>query len=105
MKKLDYICNCKSEISNFCEAVECHCLQTMKIVHHHANGSFDWLTSEHLILREKQFLFRLGNTKDSRLSNLWLIVSIRGKQGYNQQTDFNLGTNNGMNNNRKEAKL
>ena len=27
--------------------MECHCLQAMKIVHHHANGHFDWLISEH----------------------------------------------------------
>ena len=24
-----------------------HCLQAMKIVHHHANGRFDWLISEY----------------------------------------------------------
>ena len=24
-----------------------HCLEAMKIVHHHANGRFDWLISEH----------------------------------------------------------
>ena len=28
-------------------AVEGHCLQAMKIVHHHANGRSDWLISEH----------------------------------------------------------
>ena len=32
-------------ISNVCNAVEGHCLQTMKIVHHHANGCFHWLIS------------------------------------------------------------
>ena len=44
-KKLDYLCKCKPEISDVCNAVEGHCLQAMKIVHHHANGSFDWLIS------------------------------------------------------------
>ena len=44
---MDYLCNCKSEISNVCNAVEGHCLQVMKIVHHHANGRFHWLISEH----------------------------------------------------------
>ena len=34
-------------MSNVCNAVKGHCLQVMKIVHHHANGSFDWLISEH----------------------------------------------------------
>ena len=47
MKKLDYLCNSKSEISNVCNAVEGNCIQAMKIVHHHANGRFDWLISEH----------------------------------------------------------
>ena len=46
-KILDYLCNGKSEMSNVCNAVEGHCLQAMKIVHHHANGRFDWLISEH----------------------------------------------------------
>ena len=36
-----------SEISNVCKAEEGHCLQAMKIVHHHANGRFDWLISGH----------------------------------------------------------
>ena len=44
-KNLDGLCNCKSEISNVCNAVEGHCLQAIKIVRHHANGSFDWLIS------------------------------------------------------------
>ena len=47
MKKLDYLCNCKSEISHVCNALEGHCLEAMKVVHHHANGCFDWLMSEH----------------------------------------------------------
>ena len=32
VKKLDYLCNCKSEISHICYVVEGHCLQAMKIV-------------------------------------------------------------------------
>ena len=44
---MDYLCNCKSEISNVCKALESHCLEAKKILHHHANGRFDWLTSEH----------------------------------------------------------
>ena len=69
---LDYPCNSKSEISDVCNAVESHCLQAMKIVHHLANGHFDWSISETgaLILREKQFLYCLGNTKDLHLSIL-----------------------------------
>ena len=44
---MDYLRNCKSEISNVCNAEEGICLQAMKNVHHHANGRFDWLISEH----------------------------------------------------------
>ena len=43
MKKLDYLCNCKSEIGNVYNAVEDHCLEAVKIVHHHANCRCDWL--------------------------------------------------------------
>ena len=47
MQILDYLCDCKSEISNVCNAEEGLCLQAMKNVHHHANGRFDWLIFEH----------------------------------------------------------
>ena len=43
-EKLDYLYKCKSEISSVCSTLECHCLETMNIVHHHANGRFDWFT-------------------------------------------------------------
>ena len=46
----DYLCYCKSEISNVCNALEGHCMEAMKIMHHHANGRFDWLISEHRIV-------------------------------------------------------
>ena len=45
---MDYLCNCKSEISNVRNAVEGNCLQAMKIMHHYANSCFDWLISGHL---------------------------------------------------------
>ena len=32
-------------MNNVCNSVEDHCLRAMKIVHNHANGRFDWLTS------------------------------------------------------------
>ena len=43
VKKLDYLCNCKTEISYVCSVVKGHCFQAMKIVHYHANGWFDWV--------------------------------------------------------------
>ena len=48
VKETDYLCNCKSEISNVCIAVEDHCFQAMKIVYHYANSCFHWLISGHL---------------------------------------------------------
>ena len=42
-----FLCNCKLEISNVCNAVEGHCLEAVKTVRHHANGRFDWLISGH----------------------------------------------------------
>ena len=44
---LHYLGNCKSEISIVCRAVAGHCLQAIKIVHHHADGCYDWLLSGH----------------------------------------------------------
>ena len=40
-KKMDYLCNCESEISNVCNAVEGHRFQATKIVRHYANDRFE----------------------------------------------------------------
>ena len=69
-KLSEKIVQCDISLSNVCNAVEGHCLQAMKIVHHHANGCFDWLTSEH------QFLYCLRNTKGLRLSILWYLIPL-----------------------------
>ena len=37
-KKLDYLCNCESKISNVCNLVEGNCLQAMEIVYHNVKG-------------------------------------------------------------------
>ena len=72
---MDYLCNWKSEKRNVCKVAEGHCLQHMIIMHHYANGCFDWLISgQHQILQEKQFLFCLGNTKNLSLFMLWVGV-------------------------------
>ena len=34
VKKLDYLCNC---------VMEGHCIQARKVMHHNANGCFEWL--------------------------------------------------------------
>ena len=72
MKKLDYLCNHKSEIRNVCNEVEGHCLQAIKMVHHHATGRFDWLIAEHQRVNppREAIFYRLGDTKDLLLSIL-----------------------------------
>ena len=47
VKKMNYLCNCESEISNVYNAEEGHCLQALETMHHHTNGCFDKLISEH----------------------------------------------------------
>ena len=68
VKKLGYLCNCKSEISNVCNTVKNHCRQVMKIVHHDSNGRFDLLISGYQSVNYCQI-----NTKDLRLSILWML--------------------------------
>ena len=60
VKKLYYLSNCKSEISNICNAEEGLCLQAMKIVHHYASGRLDWLISGHQsVNRSREAIFIL----------------------------------------------
>ena len=78
--------NCNSEIATVFNAVEGHCLQAKKVVHHHANGRFDWLISGHQsvnpsreaisILSEKFKRFTFGHPVSVRLS----LVSIYSKR-------------------------
>ena len=42
---MDYLCNCRSEMSNVCNTVEVHCRQAMKIGYHYANDRFDLIIS------------------------------------------------------------
>ena len=71
-KKLDYVCNHKSEIINFCNAVEGHSLEAMKIVHHHTNDRFNWIISEHQSVNPSREVISIlsGDTEDLRLSIL-----------------------------------
>ena len=77
VKKMDYFCNRKPEIRNVCVAVKGHCLQDMKIVHHHVNGCFDSLISGLQSVNpsraEKQFLYCLAIAKDLCLSILCFV--------------------------------
>ena len=74
---MDYLCNCTSEISNVCNAVEGRYLKLKKIVDHHANDCFDWLISWHQsIYPSKEAYSELSwkYFKKLRLSILWMFI-------------------------------
>ena len=55
-----------SEIGNVCNPVEDHCVRAMKIVHHHANSSFDWLISGHQSLNPSREIISILSGKYKR---------------------------------------
>ena len=75
MKKLDYLCNCKSEISNVCNAVEGQCFQAIKIVRHDANGCFDCLISGHQSVYPSKEAFSILSGKYKRLTFVHPVMS------------------------------
>ena len=77
VKTLDYLCNCKSEISNVYNAVKSHCLQAMKIVHHHANGCFDWLISGHKSVNPSREAISIPSGKYKRFTFVHPVFSIQ----------------------------
>ena len=73
---MDYLCNCKSEIGNVCNPVEGHCLGAMKIVHHHANGCFDWLISGHQSINpSREVISILSSGKYKRFTFVHPVVN------------------------------
>ena len=73
---MDYM---ESEIGNVCNPVGDHCLGAMKIVHHHANGRFDWLISGHQGInpsREVISILSSGKYKRFTLSIRWLTPTF-----------------------------
>ena len=72
-----------SEISNVCNAVEGHCIQAMKIVHHHANDRFDWLISG---LNPSREAISILSGKYKRfwleLNFVWYKARLQYKNGY-----------------------
>ena len=72
-KKLDYLCNCKSELSNVCNVVEGHCLQAMEIVHHHDDG-FDWLISGQQSVNTSREAISILSGKYKRFTFVNLVV-------------------------------
>ena len=71
---MDYLCYCKSETSNVCNAVEDHCLQAMKIVRYHANGRFGWLISGHQGINPLREAMSILSGKYKRLTSVHPVV-------------------------------
>ena len=74
---MDYLYNCKSEISNVCNTVEGHCFQAMKIVYHHANGRFDWLISGQQSVNPSKEAISVLSGKYKRLSLSILCIAYQ----------------------------
>ena len=62
---MDYLCNCKSGISDVYSAVEGYCLQAIKFVDHYANGCLYWLILGHQSINPSReaILVLLGQCK------------------------------------------
>ena len=82
MKKLDYLCNCKSETGKVCNPVEDHCLRAMKIVQHHANGRFDWLISGHQSVNPSREVFTILSGKYKRFTFVHPVPESRDLLGF-----------------------
>ena len=76
VKKLDYLCNCRSEISNVCNVVEGHCHQVMEIVYHHANGCFDKLTSGNQSINPSREAISILSGKYKRFTFVHPVLSV-----------------------------
>ena len=81
VKKFDYFCNCKSEISNVCNALEGHCLEVTQIVHHYANSRFYWLISDYQSVNPSREAISILSGKYKKIyicpSRGWWYRSIR----------------------------
>ena len=73
-QKLDFLCNCKSEISNVCNVVEAHCLQAKKIVHHDENRCFDWLICEQQSVNPSREAISILSGKHKRFAFVHPVV-------------------------------
>ena len=82
MKRVDYLYNCKSEISNVCNAVEGHCFQAMKIVHHYANNCFYWLISGHQSVNPSRGTISILSGKYKRFTFVHPVVVVRESLNY-----------------------
>ena len=71
------------EINNVCNTVEGHCLKTIKIVRHHANGRFDWLISGHQSVNLLRETVSILSVKYERFTfvypviNSWILKSVQ----------------------------
>ena len=77
---MDYLCHCKSEISVVCNVVEDHCLQAMKIMHHYANGRFDWLSYVHQSINPSRETITILSGKYKRFTFVHHVINTQDGQ-------------------------
>ena len=56
--------------------MEGHCLQAIKIVHHHANGRFDWLISWHQSVNPSREAISILSGKYKRLTFVHPVTAL-----------------------------
>ena len=56
--------------------MEYHCLQAMKIVHHYANGRFDWLISGHQSVNPSREAISILSGKYKRFTFVYSLAMI-----------------------------
>ena len=72
----DVTLSAKIGLSLFCNVVEGHCLQAMKIVHHHANGCFDWLICGHQSINLSREAISILSGKFKRFTFLHSVIRV-----------------------------
>ena len=56
--------------------MEAHCLPAVKIVHHHANGHFDWLIAGHQSVNPSREAISILSGKYKRFTFVHLVRSV-----------------------------
>ena len=74
--------------------VEGHCLQAMKIVHHHANGCFDWLISGQQSVNPSREAISILSGKYKRFTFVHPVLAEADLLKLTSLADYSLLSNN-----------
>ena len=74
--KWDYLFKCKSGMSKVCNSVEVNCLEAIQIVHHLANGRFDWLIFWHHSVDVSREAISMLSGKYKRFTFVYPVICI-----------------------------